>query len=160
VYLIDGNNLLWAARAAAEDGVEIGEVGLCGLVGGYLAWLGERGRVVFDGTGPRDKSGLEVVVGVEVVFAGPGRDADGVIEREIASSTAARRLTVVSSDRRLRRAARARRAEAVKSEQFWGELQRQLGKRRAERAREPGAKRQGLSEAETERWVEFFGLQE
>jgi len=143
----------------AEGPEEISDVRLCWVVGRYLKRIGETGEIVFDGTGPRDKSDFDNIDGVEVLFAGLGADADTVIEDKIKANTAPRRLTVVSSDRRLRRAARARRANAVKSEVFWSELQRVLrSKRRG--ANEPAGKEYGLSEGETEQWLEFFGLEQ
>ncbi|MEO0632054.1 MAG: NYN domain-containing protein, partial [Planctomycetota bacterium] len=45
------------------------------------------------------------VEGVEIVYAGPGRDADSLIEQWIARDSAPRRLKIVSNDRRLIRAA-------------------------------------------------------
>jgi len=87
-----------------------------------------------------------------------GSDADMVIEDKIKASTAPRRLTVVSSDRRLRDAARARKATAVKSEVFWNNLRKQL--RRKKTFKEPTAKRRGLTESETKQWLEFFGIEQ
>jgi len=67
-------------------------------------------------------------------------------------------LTIVSSDRRLRKAALARKATTVKSEVFWKEVQKQLSRKRPKK--EPEEKRQGLTESETDKWLEFFGLKQ
>ncbi len=62
------------------------------------------------------------VEGSELIYAGPGRDADSLIERLIEAETAPRRLTVVSSDRRIQKAARRRRARVMPSDDFIGAL--------------------------------------
>lgn len=116
----------------------------------------ESGEIIFDGTGPRDKSGFDNIRNLEVSFAGLNTDADTVIEDKIRASTAPKRLTVVSSDRRLRKAAQVRKAPAVKSDVFWKNIQRQLSRKKP--GREPAAKQQGLTDGETEQWIKFFGL--
>jgi predicted RNA-binding protein with PIN domain len=97
------------------------------------------------------------VTHVEVVFSGVHKDSDAIIEEKIRANTAPRRLTVVSSDRRLRKAAAMRKATAVKSEDFWEEVRKEL-QRRKPRKKEPQAKREGLTEGETEQWMDLFGL--
>lgn len=158
MILIDGHNLLWAVQGMADSPKGISDVGLCRFVGRYLKLIKECGEVIFDGPGPRDKSDFDNIEGIEVLFAGLGRDADTMIEAKIAANTAPRNLVIVSSDNRLRRAARARRAESVKSEDFWERVVRELerGRRATE---EPHGKRLGLSEGETDQWLDFFGME-
>ena len=156
MIIIDGHNLLHTILKREEDFEAVSDIVLCRLVGKYLRLTGRRGEIIFDGVGPRDKDVFDRIGGVEVLFAGAGTDTDTVIEEKIKANTAPKRLTVVSSDRRLRKAARTRKATAVKSEDFWTNLQKQLSRKR--RAREPAAKRRGLSEGETEQWLEFFGF--
>jgi predicted RNA-binding protein with PIN domain len=158
MLIIDGHNLLHSIQQTGEDSEPISDVQLCRILSGYLKLIDEKGEIVFDGTGPRDKSGFDNISNLEVFFAGLGSDADTVIEDKIKASTAPRRLTVVSSDRRLRDAARARKATAVKSEVFWNNLRKQL--RRKKTFKEPTAKRRGLTESETEQWLEFFGIEQ
>jgi len=158
MIIIDGYNLLHSIRKANEDSDAISDIQLCRIVDIFLTQTGQKGEVIFDGTGPPDKSKFDNTSKLEVFFAGPGRDADTVIENKIKASTAPRRLTVVSSDRRVLQAARARRATAIKSNVFWDNLQRQLSRKKT--AREPPAKRRGLSESETEQWLKFFGLEQ
>ena len=155
MIIIDGYNLLWSVQKA-EEFESITDLQLCYIVGRYLKLAGEKGEIVFDGKGPPDKTGFDNISNVEVSFAGLATDADTVIEDKIRANTAPRRLTVVSSDRRLRAAARARKAVAVKSEVFWTNLQKRLSRGRT--IKEPPAKRWGLSESETEQWLKFFGL--
>jgi len=134
----------------------ISDVELCRAVGRYLKKIGQGGEIIFDGTGPRDKSEFDKVDGVEVLFAGLGSDTDTIMEDKIRVNTGPRGLTVVSSDNRLRKAARARKAISVKSEDFWLGLVKELGRKR--RVDEPGGKFDGLSDGETDQWLDFFGL--
>jgi len=160
MIIIDGNNLLHAIRKVDEgQGSEsISDVALCRIIGRYLKQIGEAGEIIFDGTGPRDKSGFDDISNLEVFFAGLGTDTDTIIEDKIKINTAPKRLTIVSSDRRLRKAAQARKATVVKSEVFWNNLQKQLSRKKG--FREPAAKRQGLTDGETKQWLEFFGLEQ
>ncbi len=171
--IIDGYNLLYSIHKTNEDSETtsgsrraettpqvsdaISDIQLCRIVDIFLTQTRQKGEIIFDGTGPPDKSKFDNTTKLEVLFAGPGGDADTVIENKIKASTDAKRLTIVSSDRRVLRAARARRAATIKSNVFWDNLQRQLSRKKT--AREPPEKHRGLSESETEQWLKFFGLE-
>ena len=157
-FIIDGYNLLHFIQKASEDFGAITDVQLCRVISGYLKLINEKGEVVFDGTGPRDKSGFDNISNLEVFFAGLRSDADTVIEDKIKASTAPRRLTIVSSDRRLRDAARKRKATVVKSQVFWNNVQKQLS--RKNKVKEPPAKREGISESETDQWLKIFDIEQ
>ena len=159
MFIIDGYNLLkWIEKSG--KGIEpVSDVQLCHVVGRYLKRVGGKGELVFDGTGPADKGRFDNIPNLQVSFSGYGSDADAVIEGKIEFSTAARDLTVVSSDRRLRIAARRRRASAVKSGDFWADVCKRLSEGRR-KVGEPSGKRQGLTESETEQWLKYFGLEE
>ena len=92
--------------------------------------------VVFDAhDAPR---GLPRVVehrGITVRFAAQYETADDLIEELIRADSAPRRLVVVSSDHRIQRAARRRRAKAVDSDVWYAELVR--ARRRAPRGVAP-----------------------
>lgn len=60
--------------------------------------------------------------GVEFLFAGPGAEADDLLERIIRTNSAPRRLLVISSDRRVIAAARRRRAPTLSSDKFLAQL--------------------------------------
>lgn len=107
--------------------------------------------------GRHHRDDFESVSNIEVIFAGFHKDSDSVIEEKIKANTAPRRLTVVSSDRRLRKAAAVRKATAVKSEDFWEEVQKEL-RRGKPRKKEPKGKKEGLTEGETQQWMDLFGL--
>jgi predicted RNA-binding protein with PIN domain len=155
--IVDGNNLLWAIHERFDDREVAAEIDLCRVLGRYFAMTAEDGQIVFDGSGLARRGDFESVTHVEVVFAGFHKDSDTIIEEKIRANTAPRRLTVVSSDRRLRKAAAMRKATAVKSEDFWEEVQKELRRRKPQK-REPQAKREGLTEGETEHWMDLFGL--
>jgi predicted RNA-binding protein with PIN domain len=158
MIIIDGHNLLHSIVNISEEAESINDVQLCWIISRYLRAIRKQGEIIFDGTGPRDKIHFDNIANLEVCFAGLGKDADTVIENKIKANTAPKRLSIVSSDRRLRDAARARRATAVKSEVFWDNLHKQL--KRKKPVKEPEAKRVGLSESETKQWLEFFGIEQ
>jgi len=157
-FIIDGHNLLHSTKKTNPEGEPISDIALCRVVSSFLQATDQKGQIIFDGTGPPEKQAFDYIQNLEVVFAGRGTDADSVIEDKIRINTAPRRLTIVSSDRRLVKAARSRRAETVKSEAFWEIVQKQL--RRKAKFKEPQQKRQGLTEGETKQWLEFFGFEQ
>jgi len=158
VIIIDGHNLLWAVKKVGEETESISDIQLCWIVGRYLKLNGESGEIIFDGTGPTDKSQFDNITNLQVLFVGRATDADSVIEQKIKLCTAPRRLIVVSSDHRLRRAAQTRRAAAMKSEVFWNDVVKRLSRKQA--VKEPAEKRLGLTESETQHWLKFFGLEQ
>ena len=158
MFIIDGHNLLHSVHKVDEGFESISDVQLCRIIGSYLKLTGQSGEIIFDGTGPPDKSGFDGISNLEVFFAGLGTDTDTVIEDKIIANSAPRRLKVVSSDRRLRKAARARKATSIKSEAFWNNMQKQLNRKKV--VKEPAAKRRGLSESETRQWLDIFGLEQ
>jgi predicted RNA-binding protein with PIN domain len=158
MLVIDGHNLLHSIHKIEDDSMIISDVALSRIIGRYLKLTGQKGEIVFDGMGPRDKGIFDRIDGVDILFAGMGTDTDTVIEGKIKAHTAPKRLMIVSSDRRLRKAARARKAASIKSEDFWDSIQKQLSRKRPKK--EPAAKRQGLSESETNQWLELFGLEQ
>ena len=155
--IIDGHNLLHSIHKEDRESEPASDVWLCRIIGRYLNQINEKGEIVFDGSGPRDKSGFDNISNLEILFAGISSDADTVIEDKIKANTAPKRLTIVSSDRRLRDAARKRKATVVKSQVFWDNLCRQLARNKKTPA-EPTGKRHGLSEGETEQWLKIFDL--
>jgi predicted RNA-binding protein with PIN domain len=155
--IIDGDNLLWALRQSLEEREITTELELCHVLSRYFASTGGLGQVVFDGAGPADRSDFDAIANPEIVFAGYSRDADSIIEEKLKASTAPRQVTVVSSDRRLRKAAALRKATGLKSEEFWELVRRELGRKKP-RKKEPEEKREGLTDGETDKWMEAFGL--
>ena len=95
--------------------------------------------------------------GITVIFARGYDDADELIEELIASNSTPRRLTVVSSDHRIQRAARRRRATAIESGPWYGELVEQLRARRDPVTSDDTKPATPLSETEVENWLAEFG---
>ena len=90
---------------------------------------------------------------VELIYSGKKKSADDVIIEMIEADTAPRRLLVVSSDREIMKAARRRKATAVSAAEFI----RMLAAPRAKGG--ASGKRTGvLDEAEVERWLHEFGV--
>jgi predicted RNA-binding protein with PIN domain len=155
-FLIDGYNLLWSVNNLSQEAEPITEAGLCWKISRYMQILGESGEIIFDGTGPRDKSVFDEIPKLSVLFAGLGVEADDVIETKIKINTAPKRLSVVSNDRRLIKAARARKAVSLKNEELWIKLAK--GSSRRKKTPEPPQKQHGLSNSETEQWLKFFDM--
>lgn len=162
--VVDGNNLLMADLPAAVAG--IGEAALCRLLG-RSAYANRTGDVVVVCDGPAHplRAGGSPVDTVELRFAGTGREADDVIIDLIDACSAPRRLTVVSTDRKVRAAARRRRCRSVTSEAFGHELAHLVG--RLHRGKPAGptpphqpAKPAGeLTDDEVARWLDEFGIE-
>ncbi|MCX5635466.1 MAG: NYN domain-containing protein [Planctomycetota bacterium] len=158
MILIDGYNLLWAVNQTSDTTGSPDDVELCRILGRYLKQIGQSGEIIFDGIGPPDKTGFDNITNLEVFFSGRNSDADTVIEDKIKADTAPKSLLVVSSDRRLRDAAHSRKAESVKSQVFWNDVQKELSKK--EKLDEPTQKQQWLTESETEQWLKLFGIEQ
>ena len=81
MFIIDGYNLLRAVQNLLEEPSDITDVQLCRIVGEYLYRTKKKGSIIFDGIGPRDKTGFNNLFNLEVVFSGAGHEADDVIEK-------------------------------------------------------------------------------
>ncbi len=97
--------------------------------------------------------------GLKVQFASRDEDADTVIERLIVADTAPKRLTVVSSDHRLQKAAKRRRAVAIDSDVWFAQLMRERAARMSQSSTADLPKPEGeISPGEVEHWLREFGL--
>ena len=161
--LIDGYNLLNAVGITGR-GVGLGSLERSRLA--LLNFLAEslasdeipNTTVVFDAANP--PPGLPRVVdhrGLTVRFASQYDEADTLIEELIRAETVPRRLTVVSSDHRLQRAARRRRARAVDSDVWYAEVIQRLRQQRETGPEVPAKPGVPLLEEEVARWLERFG---
>jgi len=123
-YLIDGYNLLHAAgyipRKATTAHLERARQRLYRFLAARLSEAErQRTTIVFDVRRHRDIiPGWETHSGMTIRNAVDVADADTLIEQLIRDHSAPKQLSVVSSDRRLHRAARTRRAQAIDSDQF------------------------------------------
>ena len=155
-FIIDGHNLLWSVQNA-EENTSITDITICRILDSYFGRTGKKAEIIFDGTGPPEKTEFKNVINLQVTFSGLRTDCDTIIEQRISASTAPKLLTIVSSDRRLRNAASARKSTSIKSEDFWDEVKKRLSKQKA--GKEPTEKRTGLTESETKLWLKTFGLE-
>lgn len=90
--------------------------------------------------------------GIKVLFAPPGSKADTLIINLIKKSPHPKGLTIVSSDREVRRAARARRAKMMTAQRF----ARMLSRPKRPPFTEPMVKEKGLSPSEVREWMAIF----
>lgn len=161
--VIDGYNLMHAsghapARSGPGDWQRSRER--------FLLWawkripdsLRERTIIVFD-AGETDNRyiGLSTFRELRLLYSPQGLEADDVIEDLIASHSAPKRLQVVSSDHRLHKAARARKATCLDSEVFVSTLARaQRKQREARRQQEAEAKPQADLPDQIDEWLRIF----
>ncbi len=136
---------------------------LAGLDGPGLAELIARSRwgsgvvLVCDGVKPRGWP--RAVEGVELRFAGPGRDADTLLERMIGDSPDPRRLTVVSSDHRVRRAGKRAGCKVLTSEGFLTQLAARIDSPRVPAGSPASGKPEvPLDAFALRRWLDEFGI--
>ncbi|MBM3998416.1 MAG: hypothetical protein FJ297_02545 [Planctomycetes bacterium] len=95
--------------------------------------------------------------GITVLFARDHEDADALIEELIAGCHGPRSLTVVSSDRRIRAAARRRRAASVDSE-TWLESIRMRKRGAAEPSEPRSEKPDAVGDTGMGEWRAYFEL--
>ncbi|MEM9065610.1 MAG: NYN domain-containing protein [Planctomycetota bacterium] len=114
-------------------------------------------RLICDGTRPRGaktpKKGR-----LRAIYAGPGVEADSRIEEMITKSTAPKRLLIVSSDHRIRKAASKRRCRWLDSMGFLDQLAADAKAGPERPTGKPGFTRKvPLDPAEVRRWADEFG---
>lgn len=160
--LIDGYNLLnashVASRAHGRTELERARLGLLDFLASILVPRErERTTVVFDSSNapPRLPDAVEHD-GMTVLFSRDHESADALIEELIVEHPSPRSLVVVSSDHRLHRAARRRKAQPVDSDQ-WLRKQMAAYKRDAKNHSQEPTKPAGSPNAiEIAYWVEKF----
>ena len=157
--VIDGNNLLHAAREADALSLFMGRSMICDTIGRWAQRRNARVHIVFDGPAPH--AALAQQIGnpaIEVTYSGAGISADAVVIDLVETDSAARRLVVVSSDRAIVRVAKRRRARPIRSEDFWAIVRRDLGRSTDVYNPEPEEKDVGLDPEATQQWLDEFGL--
>ena len=125
--LIDGYNLLHASGVFGT----VGRTSLEASREALLDWLGEvlseaqrqRTTIVFDAReAPPGLPRSGKKHGMQIHFAPRGCEADEMLEELIRDHTTPRALMVVSSDHRIQRAARRRRAKSMDSDRWVAEF--------------------------------------
>ena len=166
--LIDVYNVLHTTGVLPPDLAGLDVAGLRELIA-TSRYRHTPATLVCDGLGPgrSQADGASVAVygsTIEVLYAGTLRDADGLIEQAIWTHSAPRQLLVVSSDKRVRRAARRRDCRALSSEAFLQRLDedfRSAAWRKEQRFLAPAvAFEVPLDRASVGYWRKYFGFPE
>jgi hypothetical protein len=157
-YLFDGYNLYHTLTKVSAELSQKTPQFMVELITCDMHQLRDTATVIFDGKAQRGQHWTDDQAGlVQVLYSGPQSDADTQLEVKIQDNTAPRRLVVVSSDRRVRRAARRRRAKSVTSPDYLASLFQRLN-RPPPAPREPREKRTGVPDGQLGQWLELFGL--
>jgi len=120
MILVDTYNLLHAIEGLGPEAANL-DVRSLGKLISTSRYAGSQCRLVCDGN--RGTNGpIADAPNVQAVYAGAGKDADSLIEHFIATSSSARRMLVVSSDRRIQRAAEKSRAKWLDSPSFLSQI--------------------------------------
>ena len=162
--LIDGYNLLYASgflgRRRGPGGLARARNALLNFLAATLSPAQvRRTTVVFDSRqAPLGGVAAATHRGIRVRFAVGFAEADDLIEVLIREDSAPRRFTVVSSDHRLHRAARRRRAVAVDSEDWLARLERRAWRKQNVAAVAETPRDRVLTEGEIQAWLKHFGV--
>ena len=164
LYLLDGYNLWWASEEIGPDN-EAGT--LEGARQSLIQWLLEtltpelaaKTVLVLDAKNPpKNRTSIYNHQGLMVHFAVGYGEADTLMEEYIELHTAPRNLTVVSSDHRVQRAAKRRRAQAIDSNLWYQRINHEMKAKRSARKTDRSKPNQKLSEFEVTAWLQNFGL--
>ena len=163
--LIDGYNLLHASGilggGVGPGGLERSRAALLNFLAESLDPADVRHTVVvFDaGANSRGLPRSYEHRGLTVTFSSGHADADELIEQLIRRDSTPRRLTVVSSDHRLQRAAKRRKAHAIDSDKWFAAvLRNRIDRRRLDPpVPKPPAP---LDEYQVQFWLKKFGVED
>ena len=161
--IIDGYNLLHVTGivgpAALPSNLERSRNGLLNFLAAALdSPTRENTTIVFDAmNAPPGLPHTLTHHGMTVLFAPSPDDADTLIEDLIRAHHSPRRLTVVSSDHRIQRAARRRRATPIDSEEWYADIERRRHTADPGQAAPDVKPRTPLSGDEVHRWLVEFG---
>ncbi|MCA9192275.1 MAG: NYN domain-containing protein [Planctomycetales bacterium] len=165
--LIDGYNLLFQSpflgRGGGAKWLENARLRLLThLVERLPADMRALTTVVFDASRRTEFTQDFQVSDIQVYFAAEHPEADDLILFLLRQHSHAKQLTVVSGDRRIRDAARARKAVSVAPEDFLDWLDRQASVTTTEDGKEPSDKElqrhteDALSDQEVQYWLDKF----
>jgi predicted RNA-binding protein with PIN domain len=164
--LIDGYNLLHASgllgRGRGRGVLESARQALLNFLANSLPEAEvPRTTVVFDAhEAPWGSLRRSNIAGISVIFGSSELDADSVIEQLILEDSSPKRLTVVSSDHRLHRAAKKRKATPVDSDIWFRDV---IRARAARQQPDPDVviKPDGpFTEGEVDYWLKHLGVDE
>ncbi len=131
MLLIDAYNVLWLGNATEPHGPDLTASGLLRMTA-HSRHRRRHVRLVCDGSPPAGEGVPSPLFGDramilrlgpgEIVYSGRSGSADDVIECIIRDHASPREMLVVSSDRRVKRAAGRRRARTMSSEMFLAQI--------------------------------------
>jgi predicted RNA-binding protein with PIN domain len=153
-FLIDGYNLLFAiGKVGPRSGKDAFPSARHWLVQHLRdrRLLGTEVTLVFDGLGAPEGPG-----DLRVRFSGK-ESADDVIEELIQNESAPHRITVVSDDKRLRKAGQRRGCVVLGCLDFYALLRRKGGHLQSIPSANPSAKPEDSTPEETDYWLREFG---
>ncbi len=151
--IVDAYNVLHVTGVLAPEHAGPDLIGLAELIH-FSRFSSLQTTLVCDGDSPER---LKLPGRVETHYAGKGQDADSVIEAMLERDSAPRSVRVVSSDRRLRIAAKKRRASWMASDEFLRCLNLDAGRGKRETAAfsKPDVPLDGVG---VEGWLKKFGV--
>lgn len=116
--------------------------------------------VVCDGVVKPHTPASSEIAGIDLIYSGPHRTADDLIVHMVDQDSAPRRLTIVTNDRQIQKAARRRRAKVRSCEALIHDLAGHAGHGRGPSAPIASTKPdQGrLTDQQVRKWLEEFGL--
>jgi uncharacterized protein len=164
-WIIDGYNVM---HAGGRLGPKVGREGFRRARRRFLDEVAaalpseetEETTVVFDASAPPGDFKLDDRYrGLHVVFALGDENADARIEQLIAAHAVPKALTVVSSDRRIRQAARRRSATVMTAEDYWYRLDDLKERERGRHEAKPSGRESTAGDRaalDPEHWQEVF----
>lgn len=156
MLLIDAYNVIQTPGVLPPDLAGLDVAGLAALIA--RSRYARRGaRLVCDGGPEGQAEAVGPAKGIEILFAGPGREADDLIDQMLRSGGGARGMLVVSSDRRVQKMAHRRKARTLSSPEFLAQLTHDQGRRPPE-PRPAFAKAIPLDRGSIAYWLREFGL--
>ena len=159
-WVFDGYNLLHAFRKLSDEFSDLKAIPMCGYIAEDMRRMKDTAIIVFDGFQLVEHKKYAQPEGpIVIIYSGAKREADDVIEDKITESFSPKRLVIVSSDNRIRQAARRRRSQSIKAIDYISDMVNRLSKPEQKR-REPEVKFTGLSKEEGKEWMTIFGLNE
>lgn len=159
--IVDTYNVLHSGLPEAPDEPGADILHLADRIASSRFRMESQVMLVCDGVPPAGVSFPASHRNCRILFAGPGREADALIEELIRENSAPARLLVVSSDRRILKAAKKRRARTLSSPAFLFQLAAPAGPERPAPADAGPAPHKGreLKDGEVRQWIDYFGAE-
>jgi len=163
--IIDGYNFIYAPHQvvgllpAAPD--ERLREQLVSRMSAYQELTGDHTTIVFDSHPQgRPRQVTEEHLGVQVIYSGPGVEADETVKELVRRSDHRRDMLIVTSDNELGTICRRLGAHVVDSGSFRRQVLGALRRHHEEQPREPLVKEEGVPDGEVDAWLQDLGLDE